>query len=112
MRHLPTAAQNEYRKLVNRMKLLENQRIKKESASSANESASTRKEPNETNSLSPAVKPTLVKQVLLRNINNKPNCSVPTSSDATASNSSQEPAPKPHKANVLRTYESLYVKIG
>lgn len=92
------------------MKLLESQRIKRESA---NESSGTSKEVNEATNLSSAIKPTLVKQVLLRNSKNSSSTSATSEAAKAEVNTSKlSEHPKPHKANVLKTYESLYVKIG
>ncbi|XP_075164950.1 uncharacterized protein LOC142237500 [Haematobia irritans] len=113
VRHLPPSVQDEYRKLVHRMKMLENQRIKKESGSqeikSSTKPAIKEAKPENEGSSSTPTKQSLVKQVLLRNAN-KPTTNV-VEENATKS-SSNGTATTGNKTNVLRNYESLYAKIG
>ncbi|XP_037806070.1 titin [Lucilia sericata] len=116
VRHLPAAAQSEYRRLVHRMKLLENKRKstnddenpkdcsttnKIESDSPLKEDLSTEKDKGDATSSTP--KTSLVKKVLIRNAT--------TTNESQVANGSTV-SPKFHKSNVLRSYENLYVKFG
>ncbi|XP_013100577.2 uncharacterized protein LOC106082550 isoform X1 [Stomoxys calcitrans] len=117
VRHLPASVQDEYRKLVHRMKMLENQRHKKESLvseESKSQAATSAQLDSKTESEAPSTasnRSSLVKKVLLRNTN-KPSSSSNTPEEMDKS-SNEAPVPtRAHKANVLRNYESLYAKIG
>ncbi|KAM7343607.1 uncharacterized protein ACRADG_010588 [Cochliomyia hominivorax] len=118
VRHLPAAAQSEYRRLVHRMKLLENKRklasimnnqkdfndsIKKnDSNTSAAKEQNNGKDNNDSNAGSSNT--SLVKKVLIRNANNK--------TGGTENQSQTMTSSKANKSNVLRSYENLYVKFG
>ncbi|XP_073844616.1 uncharacterized protein isoform X2 [Musca autumnalis] len=125
VRHLPPAAQDEYRQLVHRMKLLENQRNKKETSSASENNSNnpsnshgtaieTKLEKETTKAQMVDNKSSLVKKVLLRN------ASKPTTTPAVVSNeksstpneSTLQHHSKAHKTDVLRSYENLYAKIG
>lgn len=123
MRHLPAAAQTEYRKLVHRMKLLENKR--KLASTEDNKKENISNEPNsvrcsraekddkdgiKSDGAEYVQKNTLVKKVLIKNASNSSTSpAAVTTSDPHVINK----AAKLHsKSNVLRSYEKLYVKFG
>lgn len=97
------------------MKMLENQRNKKENISDQQSQFPTvnneSKVEQETSSTSGINKPSLMKKVLLRNAN-KPISSEDKDNNTSSESSSLLAPSKTNKANVLRSYESLYVKIG
>ncbi|XP_005176870.1 uncharacterized protein LOC101900824 [Musca domestica] len=119
VRHLPPAAQDEYRQLVHRMKLLENQRNKKDNKKASENdtnpnvcSDDTTKMEEEQN-LQIDKKSSLVKKVLLRNANKPQPGTVVTSNENPPSKATTTPHhSKTHKTEVLRSYENLYAKIG
>lgn len=100
---MPAAAQGEYRRLVHRMKLLENKR-----KSAKVEENKIDENTNSNDSINSAPKTTLVKKVLLRNASNN---SATNKNDSTISNPPSS-SYKFNKSNVLRSYENLYVKFG
>ncbi|XP_023295603.2 uncharacterized protein LOC111678467 [Lucilia cuprina] len=116
VRHLPAAAQSEYRRLVHRMKLLENKRKSSNDDENKNDCSTTKKiesdlplkedlskEKDKADANSSTPKSSLVKKVLIRNAT--------TTNESQVANDSAV-APKFHKSNVLRSYENLYVKFG
>lgn len=116
---MPPAAQDEYRQLVHRMKLLENQRNKKDNKK-ANENDTN---PNvcsddptkveEEQNIQNDKKSSLVKKVLLRNANKPPPGTSVASNENPPSKATTTPHhSKTHKTEVLRSYENLYAKIG
>lgn len=94
--------------------MLENQRNKKENISDQQSQFPTVNESKveqETSSTSGINKSSLMKKVLLRNAN-KPISSEDKDNNTSSESSSLLAPSKTNKANVLRSYESLYVKIG